>query len=488
VLPCGGTWRRGLVSARSLTAIAAVVALVTLVSALPSYPPGPPRGRGYGYLFPELQARPECFLPFAADGGLDPAIQDLLRKLAHEIDASAPVDLESSIPAGFTYLGQFIVHDVSFDGSPSVTHPIDVATLENLRTPALDLDNLYGRGPLDQPYLYEHVVRSEIAGPRLRSGHLLNATDLPRDGRGLGRALVGDPRNDDNLIVSQLHVAFIAFHNAVVARLASRIADRAELFRAARAEVTRHYQWIVLHEYLPTIADPATVAAVLAAPCNAQCAQGADVPVEFSFAAFRFGHSMVRRFYSIQEGRTATFEQMRNEFTFRNPLVAGVPRGWEVDWRRFFWTGERPSGANAAMKIDTHVIAGLPTEISLLKAYAARVPSGQCVATVLREPTLTREQLLTGNTGSVLREAGELLLERTPLWYYVLKEAEVLAHGERLGPIGGRLVASVLVNLARGEHSILDTPGWRPTLGGRPGAFGMLDLLCASGSPSPCTQ
>jgi len=477
------------VSPRIAAAVVAVAALVTITSAWPSPPAAEPRGRGYGYLFPALQTRPECFLPYAADGGLDPAIQDLLKALAHEVDAPSPADQESGIPAGFTYLGQFIVHDITFDATSSVAGPIDGRTLPNLRTPALDLDSLYGRGPLDQPYLYERVIRSEVAGPRLVFGQRFNQADLTRDTQPAGRALIGDPRNDDNLIVSQLHLAFIAFHNAVVNRLAPRIAERYPLFLAARADVTRHYQWIVLHQYLATIADPAIVAAVLAAPCNDFCEHGAYVPLEFSMAAFRFGHSMVRRSYAIRDLRTASLEQMRNEFTFRNPLVAGVPAGWEVDWRGFFWTGARPHGANLAMKIDTHVTDGLPTETSLLRAYAARIPSGQCVATALGVSRLTPGQLLAGNAESALRQRGGLLLERTPLWYYVLKEAEVLAGGERLGPTGSRLVAEVVVNLVRAERgSILEAPGWRPTLGSRSGDFGMLDLLCVGGRLSPCPQ
>jgi hypothetical protein len=479
------------VSPRITAAVVALAALVTITGAWPSPPAAAPRGRSYGYLFPALQARAECFLPYAADGGLDPAIQDLLKALAHEIDAPSPADGESSIPAGFTYLGQFIVHDLSFDATSSVARPIDVTALENLRTPALDLDSLYGRGPLDQPYLYERVVRSDIAGPKLLFGHRLNTADLPRDtaGRVTGRALIGDPRNDDNLIVSQLHLAFIAFHNAVADRLAPRIADRYELYLAARAEVTRHYQWIVLHEYLPTIADPTVVDAVLAAPCHEFCVGGAYVPVEFSMAGFRFGHSMVRPLYTIRDQKIAPLGQLRHEFTFRNPLVAGVPVGWEVDWRRFFWKGAPPAGANLAMKIDTHVTAGLPTEISLLRAYAARIPSGQCVAAALGVPPLTRTQLLAGNPTSVVSERDGLLRERTPLWYYLLKEAEVLAGGERLGPVGSRLVAEVLVDFVRAQRgSILDTPGWRPTLGGRPGEFRTLDLLCVGGTVSPCPQ
>src|SRR5437763_3574947 len=218
-----------------------------------------------------------------------------------------------------------------------------------------------------------------MAGPRLLSGHRLNPADLPRDaaGRMTGRALIGDPRNDDNLIVSQLHLAFATFHNAVVDRMIAVTSEPYQAFLAASTQVRRHYQWIVLHEFLRMIADPAIVEVVLASPCNEFCGpRGAYVPVEFSMGVFRFGHSMVRPFYTVREGKTASLEQIRREFTFRNPLTAGVPAGWDVDWRRFFWrAGTPPADANLARRIDTHVTPGLPTEISLLRAYAAKVPS-----------------------------------------------------------------------------------------------------------------
>jgi hypothetical protein len=447
----------------------------------------------FGYLFPGLKDRQECLLPYGADGELDPHIVGLLKALAAEMESPVAGDEQSRIPAGITYLGQFIVHDISFDASRSVTHVIDAEKIENLRSPRLHLESLYGRGPLDQPYLYERVAGSDIAGARLLLGHRLNAKDLPRDieGRGTGRALVGDPRNDDNMLVSQLHLAFASFHNAVVARLSPRIADPYELFVATSAEVRRHYQWIVVHEFLPTIADPAVVDEVLASPCNHFCgARGAYMPAEFSIGAFRFGHSMVRPFYTIRPGQLVSLDHMRRLYTFRNPLTAGVPVGWVVDWSQFFSTdGNARPAANVALKIDTHVTRGLPTELSLLRAYAAQIASGQCLAAAMGVPTLTHAQLLGAEVKSVLREHAGILLERTPLWYYVLKEAEVLAGGERLGPLGSRLVAEVLINLLRADpQSILSTPLWRPTFGRRSGEFTMLDLLCVGRSISPCRE
>ena len=448
---------------------------------------------GFGYLFPALNDRPGCLLPYARDGGLDPATQALLKALAREMEAPPGHDDDSAIPAGVTYLGQFIVHDVSFDAASDATRVIDASQLSNLRTARLDLDSVYGRGPLDQPYLYERLPSGDTAGPRLLFGHRLNPVDVPRDTSGpvTGRALIGDPRNDDHLLLSQMHLAFIAFHNAVVEKLAPRIADPYALYLAASTLVRQHFQWLVLHEFLPAIADSAVLGAVVAAPCNDLCGpRGPYVPVELSMGAFRFGHSMVRAFYDIRDAKTVSLRQMRQEFTFRNPLAPGVASGWEVDWRRFFWrAGMRPVNANAAQKIDTRVTAGLPTEIGLLRAYAAKVPSGQCVADALGVPRLSSGALAGANASTVLRAQGGVLLERTPLWYYVLKEAEIVGHGERLGPLGSRLIADVLVNLLRADRgSILNTPGWRPTLGRRPGEFGMLDLLCVGGRMSSCEQ
>src|SRR5438093_607381 len=313
-------------SARGLVALVGLACV--LISSTPAATGAP---GGFGYLFPELKERPECLLPFRADGRPDPAIRELLRGLATEMESPVPGSEESRIPAGITYLGQFIVHDISFDGTATVTGIIDPEAIENLRSPRLDLDSLYGRGPLDQPYLYERIPDRETAGARLRVGHRLNPSDLPRDSseQRTGRALIGDPRNDDNLLVSQLHLAFAAFHNTVIGRLAPTIDDPNELFVAASTEIRRHYQWIVVHEFLPTIADPAIVGAALASPCKYFCGpRGAYMPVEFSMGAFRFGHSMVRPSYVIRPGQIASLDHMRRLFTFRDPLNPGVPADW----------------------------------------------------------------------------------------------------------------------------------------------------------------
>src|SRR3954454_11988032 len=127
------------------------------------------------------------------------------------------------LPAGYTYFGQFVDHDITFDPVSSLTRQNDPDALTDFRTPRFDLDSLYGAGPSDQPYLYKPDGVSLALAP--------GGIDLQRNGD--GRALIGDPRNDENLIVSQLQVAFINFHNAVVTRGRSPKEKSSELLRRA---------------------------------------------------------------------------------------------------------------------------------------------------------------------------------------------------------------------------------------------------------------
>ena len=122
---------------------------------------------------------------------------------------------ESGIPALYTYLGQFIDHDITFDPASSLQMQDDPDALTDFRTPAFDLDNIYGRGPDDQPYMYDADGKTFLLGSPLTGGDP-KATDLPRNSAARARALIGDPRNDENTIVSQLQGLFHRFHNRTV--------------------------------------------------------------------------------------------------------------------------------------------------------------------------------------------------------------------------------------------------------------------------------
>src|SRR5947207_9638795 len=189
--------------------------------------------------------------------------EDDLKKLAGKMVAPAEAGETSEnkdddeenqgISAGYTYLGQFIDHDLTFDPASSLQKQNDPEALEDFRTPRFDLDCLYGRGPDDQPYLYEDDgVRMLLGRPLTGNPHDPNTRDVPRNSPAPGnpkRALIGDPRNDENVIVSQLHATFLRFHNRIADLLHGADAD----FHTVQRLVRWHYQWVVLHDFLPTI-------------------------------------------------------------------------------------------------------------------------------------------------------------------------------------------------------------------------------------------
>ena len=218
------------------------------------------RGR-FGRIFPSLP-------PFASDTR---RVRQALAELGARggpMDASVPNPDGTpggrnfdnpNITAGFTYLGQFLDHDMTFDPTSSLARQQDPESIRNFRIPALDLDSIYGGGPDVSPHLYDRTVdrgrttllTEEIPGSLGASMGGLARFDLPRNSQ--MTALAADPRNDENLIVSQLHLAFLRFHNQVVADVredAGPAVTADEVFSEASRLVRWHYQWIVLHDFL----------------------------------------------------------------------------------------------------------------------------------------------------------------------------------------------------------------------------------------------
>ena len=367
------------------------------------------------------------------------------------------------IPAGFTYLGQFIDHDITFDPTPFGAAAQDPSALRNFRTPRLDLDSVYGLGPDLQPYLYD----------RDAPGRLLVAEgpcrDLPRNAQGI--ALIGDPRNDENAIVSQLHLLFLRFHNRVLGEHGG--------FEAARRLVLRHFHWIVLHEYLP---------AVLGAPFTGPrehftFAGEPFIPVEFSGAAFRFGHSMVRPDYGIVAlppvgegpGGVPLFPNLQG---FR-----ALEPEREIAWERFFKLAARDPQDSSA--IDTRLAGplfnlaeGEPVlaRRTLRRGVKLGLPSGQDLAGALGAPALDEADLHLDGLDEELRES---IAAATPLWYWILCEAQK-AGGRNLGPLGRLIVGEVLLGLIETDPAsfLVEEPGWEPgVLGGTKGVFSMASLV-----------
>jgi heme peroxidase len=427
----------------------------------------------------------------------------------------------SGISAGITYLGQFIDHDLTFDPSSSLQKQNDPDALVDFRSPRFDLDSVYGRGPDDQPYLFAADGVRMLLGRRLTgSPKDPNARDLPRSHPAAGpkRAIIGDPRNDENVIVSQLHAAFLRFHNRVADHLGN--AD----FETVQRFVRWHYQWVVVHDFLPTIVEAETLHHVLPhLMSGTSLAEDPPrlrffhwrrepfMPVEFSVAAYRFGHSMVRPQYRLN----TTMKDRLDIFAKSGPDLVGFreyPREFAIDWSLFFRMTARPKDVGIdrlqpAYKIDSSLVnplallpaieaPGMPVlaQRNLLRGLRMGLPSGQAVARRMGVEPIPDECLKVGTateedeaSNAPLTEISPEFAHNAPLWFYVLAEAQQQFATDqtpiRLGPVGGRIIAEVFVGLLLGDrHSFLvQNPEWRPFQEfTRNGRFEMGDFIARS--------
>lgn len=423
----------------------------------------------------------------------------------------------SSIPAGFTYFGQFVDHDVTFDVSSSLDVATDANTINNMRSPALDLDSVYGSGPGLDPFLYVFPSVGPSTAIKFQTGTNTNTGpggpsstgapggmvaqsrwDVPRI-LGTNTAVIGDPRNDENLIIVQFQHAMLRFHNAVVDLLLAA-AFAGDIFAEAKRIVTHHYQWAVVNDFLKRICGAAAVTSAMASVV-APVGSAFRMPVEFAVAAYRFGHSMIRDRYWVNFNFTnATLGQV---FEFnRNPRLP-VFSNWVVDFNAFFDTGVPVPVHNKARRIDSFIANGLESlpgfsglmailaTRNLRRALALGLPSGQGMANSFGIPPMTAAQLTAGLPATevaVLNSSGGLLKSKTPLWYYVLREAAVLGGGNQLGPVGGRIVAETFVRmLKRDASSYLNVPGgFTPILPSvTAGDFTVADLVAFAGVTHP---
>jgi hypothetical protein len=443
------------------------------------------------------------------------------------------LDGELRLPAGYTYFGQFIDHDITFDPMSSLTRQNDPDALEDFRTPRYDLDSLYGRGPSDQPYLYDSDGLHLLLGEPVAEDSSFAGPDLPRAAN--DRAIIGDPRNDENLIISQLQVSFIKFHNRVATQVAD---DHPELgpndqFKLAQQQVRWHYQWVVVHDFLRRLVGEEVVEDILHREAYFAPGDHAHfpvaklrfyrwheqpfMPIEFSVAAYRFGHSIIRPSYLINDAipvpvvdnasRIPLFSQgggpLENLNGFRR-----LPRSWGVQWKYFLPHIDDVAGDNdrflpqPSYKLDAQLsnplgalpssvagpealLAGEPETIAqslairnLLRGLRLGLPSGEDVARAMGLRPLEPDVLLDGL--DIPDASRRDMYGHTPLWYYVLKEAELTTDAAHLGPVGGRIVAEVLIGLLAGDPlSYLSVaPNWRPTLDShRPGRFTLSDLI-----------
>lgn len=426
--------------------------------------------------------------------------------------------LDGGLSAGMTFLGQFLDHDMTFDTTSRLGVPTRPDRSPNSRTPNFDLDTVYGGGPTVSPQLYDPGDRSKL---RVESGGVFE--DLPRasDGR---TAIIGDPRNDENLIIAGLQVAFLLFHNRVVdalrdagedhrlahqeakslglSEVAASDRDR-NVFAEARRLVTWHYQWIIVHEFLPAIVGTALVNDILSRGRRHYKPDVGEqsIPVEFQIA-YRFGHTLVRPSYraSLAGNNDGSpffgfiFDPAEEGQPDPNDLRGGVraPRRF-IGWQTFFnFGGVQAQHVRPTKRIDTKIStplfhlplgaipsADLPTSLpqrNLLRHMTWSLPSGQSIARAMGIRPLTSSQLRE------LEQFGAGFEDSTPLWYYILKEAE-LAGGTQLAGVGARLVGEIFLGLLTiDKDSYFRSRRWRPTLPSRVrGTFTMTDLLTFAG-------
>ena len=430
----------------------------------------------------------------------------------------------AQIPAGYTYLGQFVDHDLTFDKTTVMLGAnVSPAQLLQARSPSLDLDSLYGAGPGDPGSARFY----EADGIHLKVGTTAAAEgiaqkqgfDLPR-GAGTTvaakrKATIPDPRNDENLAVAQTHLAFIRFHNRVVDRLPASV-PVSQRFARAREIVVKHYQWMLRTDYLPRICAQAAVNNVFnkgrkAFEVGVPATDVPTMPIEFSVAAYRLGHAMIRREYNWNRIFDDGFGSLDLLFTFSagSGDLGGdrrLPGTWIADFRRLYDFREAgrndlavPAAKfNRAMRIDTTLtvplksLPGFPAGPranlafrNLTRGRMVRLATGQQMARFLRNrgvavTTLTNAQIRDGNGGAELdgltQAQRTAVLRDTPLWFYILREAEL--NGGKLKGVGARIVAETFHRAMEGsQHSIVRDPAWRPTLGPNNSTFRMVDLL-----------
>src|SRR3954465_2676501 len=347
-------------------------------------------------------------------------------------------DADAHVAAVWPFFGQFVAHDITADRSP-VTHRGDADRLRNVRMPRANLEGLYGGGPIGSPYLYATDDPAKL----LLAAH---GGDVPRNHEGI--ALIGDPRNDVHLFTSQMAVAFIHLHNRLVDRLREDETAEDALFEQARRAATWHYQHVIVREFLPSLIGAQLTTDLLEGGPRLYRIDGDPyIPFEFADAAYRYGHSQIRARYQVNArfGPLPVFPDLMG--------FGPVTPERTVDWTLQIDVPGHPA-PQRAKRIDSRLPAALialPTQVSgsepgtdyaslanrdLQRGQAVGLPSGEAVARRLGVETLTSEQVGLAEHG---------WRAETPLWFYILKEADVLHDGDRLGPVGGRIVGEVLV-------------------------------------------
>jgi hypothetical protein len=431
----------------------------------------------FGRMFPGLPA-------FTA-----PTAQQLADLAQTQLDPGGPA-LDSVLPAIRTYEGQFIDHDLTLDQTPPPTRPVDPTTIPNGRSFVFDLDSVFGSGPAGSPQLYagdhRHLLISE--------SNVNGVRDLPR--RPDGSAILVEGRNDENEIVSQLHVAFAEFYN--------RLIDQGASVASAQRTTTDYYQWEVIKGFLPDLVGQGVVDQALRCPGQAPVltackistpllASAAATPIEFSVAAYRSGHSLVRFSYTINDDANGVARKFTLFTDGTSDLSGGrpLPGDRQIEWKYFVpelnEQGSADPDFNFTRQIDPLLASGL---------FNLPIPGAEATGSnVLAFRNMTRGQAYgLPSYEDVARAMGISPVDTgihrlaefatgTPLWYGILAESAQREAGQRLGPVGAQIVAQTFIRVLADDPNSILHHGFipRPPIAQAKGDFDIGDLLVFAG-------
>jgi hypothetical protein len=424
-----------------------------------------------------------------------------LGSLKGPMDGGENPKFTDNIPLGLVFFGQFIDHDITFDTTTSFNNINSPNEIPNSRSAKLDLDSVFGGGPEDDPFLYASredgfYLLTGLLNNNINQNKSTERHDLQRNGK--GTAIIGDPRNDENRVISQLQLGFIRFYNAIYSELEKDHPEYSpdEIYEEARKSTMWHYQWIVINEFLPAMCGKSIVDDILGSGRKFyEPKKHAFIPVEFSVAAFRFGHTMISQNLKLQlDGKE------RNIFSkeFGRGFSRITSSDQAIEWDAFFDFG---TDFQKAEKLDitlASILLNLPfipspnpddkslATRNLRRGQSFLLPSGENVARCIERDESEIEQVLTFIKNKTKSNNIDLS-SGVPLWFYILAEAEIVGRkddehhnslGEGLGPVGATIVAEVLIGLLEldPQSYLGSNRDWDPDLG-KDGVFTMKDLL-----------
>jgi len=413
----------------------------------------------------------------------------------------------STIPAGYTYLAQFIAHDLTFNG---FTIPGEKKSKnQNFRTPALDLDSVYGKNPSTSPYLYDfkencilfklnkRTFKTTIKrNKRDKYDAYFEYLDLPRYDE---VALIPDPRNAEHILLRSLQLLFMIYHNTLTKKIIKKKKDNIDpfhLFSEIKKNVIKVYHDIIQHDLLPSLISNKLIKKerknILKGKGIYQNKE-ISIPISFSFAAFRFGHSMVRPLYNFTEfGTKKNFGD-----SIIKPKKKKLLTSPYINFNQFFFS---PKNRNSKSNLSELITPWITSELedfketkknrslnivgidlikrNLISGFMVKLPSGQSTAKQLgiKKKNIYSLDFLDDLAFKIPNIPFDYypFSKHSPLWLYILYETYFLnekkwkkrkkeedegigslsKHKDKLGPVASMITLKVILGILHNAGSL----------------------------------